>query len=174
MKRFAIIQGEHAVVTEADTVITTLLGSCIAVCLHDPVAHVGGMNHFLLGEPTPGHVVAAADMNRYGVHSMELLINAMMQRGAARSRLRAQIYGGGNIQAAFGQIGTRNADFAARFLKTENIPVIASDVGGTQARRVEFLAHDGIAKCMLVENAPKPLPPPRQKRTISADFELFT
>ena len=153
-KRVAIIQGEHAVVSQPDTVITTLLGSCIAVCLHDPVSHIGGMNHFLLGEPSPGQSVAAADMNRYGLHAMELLINAMMQKGASRLRLSAQVFGGGNIQAAFGPIGSKNAEFALRFLKTEGIPVGQTNVGGTQARKVEFRAWEGIATCTLVAQAP--------------------
>ena len=59
MRRVAIIQGEHAVVTEPGVAITTLLGSCIAVCLHDAQAHIGGMNHFLLGEPRPGQTIRA-------------------------------------------------------------------------------------------------------------------
>ncbi|RXR28378.1 chemotaxis protein CheD [Sphingobium fluviale] len=173
-KRIAIIQGENAVVSEPGTVITTLLGSCIAVCLHDPIAHIGGMNHFLLGEPGRGQHVAAADMNRYGLHAMELLINAMMQKGASRLRLSAQVFGGGNIQAAFGPIGTRNAEFALRFLKTEGIAVGQTNVGGAQARKVEFRAWDGIATCALVAQAP-PLRPVAQFRppSASSDVELF-
>ena len=173
-RRIPIIQGENAVVTEPDTVITTLLGSCIAVCLHDPQAHIGGMNHFLLGEPNPGQSVAAADMNRYGLHAMELLINAMMKKGAVRSRLTAQVFGGGNIQAAFGKIGTSNAEFAMRFLKTEGIPVTKSDVGRAHARRVEFAAWEGTANCTAVSQAPKerPVIPPRPAAA-SDDVELF-
>lgn len=172
-RRVAIIQGEHAVVNQPDTVITTLLGSCIAVCLHDPVSHIGGMNHFLLGEPSPGQSVAAADMNRYGLHAMELLINAMMQKGASRLRLSAQVFGGGNIQAAFGPIGTKNAEFALRFLKTEGIPVGQTNVGGTQARKVEFRAWEGIATCALVAQAPpvRAVIPPRPPA--GNDVELF-
>lgn len=174
IRRIAIIQGENAVVSEPDTIISTLLGSCIAVCLYDAHAHIGGMNHFLLGEPGRGQSVAAADMNRYGLHAMELLINAMMQKGASRLRLTAQVFGGGNIQAAFGPIGTRNAEFALRFLKTEGIPVGQTNVGGTQARKVEFRAWEGIATCSLVAQAP-PLRPvaPYRPPSAGSDIELF-
>jgi chemotaxis protein CheD len=173
MGRTAIIQGEHAVVTEPGMMITTLLGSCIAVCLHDAQTHIGGMNHFLLGEPRPGHAIRPQDMHRYGLHAMELLINAMMQKGAARHRMRAQVFGGGNIQSAFGTIGTDNANFALRFLKTEGIPVDQTNVGGTQARKVEFLAWDGEAKCVLVSQAPplRSMPPPRPAP--ASTVELF-
>lgn len=172
-KRIAIIQGENAVVSAPDTVISTLLGSCIAVCLHDAQAHIGGMNHFLLGEPGRGQTVAATDMNRYGLHAMELLINAMMHKGASRHRLCAQVFGGGNIQAAFGPIGTRNAEFAMRFLKTEGIPVQQANVGGTQARKVEFRAWDGIATCTLVAQAPPLRPVMPQRPPAGNDIELF-
>src|SRR4051812_2754025 len=99
--------------------ISTLLGSCIAVCLHDPVARVGGMNHFLLGEPGRDERVPGNDKPRYGVHAMELLINGMRAKGAVRGRLRAQVYGGANVVPALGPIGSNNAAFARRFLATE-------------------------------------------------------
>jgi chemotaxis protein CheD len=68
--------------------------------------------------------------------------------------MSAQVFGGGNIQAAFGPIGTKNAEFALRFLKTEGIPVGQTNIGGTQARKVEFRAWEGIATCTLVAQAP--------------------
>ena len=63
MRRVSIVQGENAVVAEPDVVVSTLLGSCVAACLYDPVAKVGGMNHFLLGEPNADHRVSASDMS---------------------------------------------------------------------------------------------------------------
>lgn len=154
MNRISIIQGEHAVVSEPGTVITTLLGSCIAVCLQDPAARIGGMNHFLLGEPGKDQQVSAQAMQRYGVHAMELLINAMMKRGAARARLRAHLYGGANIIAGLGSIGSSNAAFARRFLDTEGIAVGHVDVGGSHPRKVEFLAYEGKARATAVSEAP--------------------
>ena len=72
-KRVNIVQGEFFVSVDPDVVITTLLGSCVAACLHDPLARVGGMNHFLL----PGQVGAERQpaAERAGVHLMELLVN---------------------------------------------------------------------------------------------------
>ncbi|MFV0623225.1 chemotaxis protein CheD [Sphingomonas sp. ac-8] len=173
MRRISIIQGEHAVVTEPDTVISTVLGSCIAVCLRDGVARIGGMNHFLLGEPDPGHHISVQDRQRYGLHAMELLINALMGRGAVRSRLTAQLYGGGNVVAGLGTIGQSNADFARRFLQTENIPLIHADVGGTHARRVEFLPVEGKARSTAVTDAPPPVMRPAPVPAASGDLELF-
>ncbi|QIG79717.1 chemotaxis protein CheD [Stakelama tenebrarum] len=175
MRRIPIIQGEHAVVSEPHVIISTLLGSCVAVCLYDPVAKVGGMNHFLLGEPGVGQAVSPVDMQRYGVHAMELLINGMMGKGASRQQLRAHIYGGANIISGLGSIGSSNAAFARRFMDTEGIGIGHCDVGGTSARKVEFLPHDGRSRCTKVaqavpEVAPRPAPKPA---THGGELELF-
>lgn len=172
MQRIPIVQGEHAVVGEPDVLISTLLGSCVAACLYDSVARVGGMNHFLLGEPGRDQKLGLADLQRYGVHAMELLINAMMSRGAIRSRLRAHLYGGANIVAGLGAIGTGNAAFARRFMETEGIAIGHCDLGGTLARKVEFLPHEGRSRCTHVSQpvpvvAPKPLP------ATGGELELF-
>ena len=144
MRRMTIVQGEHAVSDEPGLSIQTVLGSCIAVCLVDPLRRVGGMNHFLLGEPQPG--IRAEDLSRYGIHAMELLVNAMMRRGCERRQLRAHLYGGATIIAGLGDIGARNIDFARLFCRTEGIEVRHEDVGGRLARRVEFLPHEGRSR----------------------------
>jgi chemotaxis protein CheD len=87
-KRVHIIQGEYKVISDPDVVMTTILGSCVAACLRDPVAGLGGMNHFLL--PGTGNVTGG-DATRYGVHLMELLINGLLKQGARRDRLEAKI-----------------------------------------------------------------------------------
>lgn len=171
-RRVAIIQGEHAVVNEPDVMITTLLGSCVAVCLQDSVAKLGGMNHFLLGEPDPAHKVSAQDMHCYGVHAMELLINAMMKKGASRSRLRAHLYGGANIIAGLGSIGSSNAAFARRFIETEGIAIGHCDLGGTKARKVEFMPYEGRVRCNAVTGPPPPALKPALPLA-GGDLELF-
>ena len=156
MQRITIIQGEFCVANQPDVLIGTLLGSCIAICLHDTLARLGGMNHFLLGEPLDHERVGVADMSRYGVHAMELLINEMMKKGAARSRLKAHVYGGANIVAGLGQIGSSNAAFARKFIATEGIAIGRTDLGGTKARRVEFMPFLGKVRSWTV-GEPVPL-----------------
>ena len=173
MKRLPIIQGEHKVVAEPDVMITTLLGSCIAVCLQDRVARIGGMNHFLLGEPSGERQLSEADMQCYGVHAMELLINEMMVRGALRSRMTAQVYGGANVVSGLGApIGSNNAAFAERFLQVEGIAIGHSDVGGRRARKVEFLPWEGKARCTYVQES-VPVAPIKVLAAVGGDLELF-
>jgi len=172
MRRINLIQGDQVAVREQGVLLSTLLGSCIAVCLHDGVAKVGGMNHFLLGQPDADHQVSNADMQRYGVHAMELLINAMMKHGAQRGRLRAHIYGGATMVAGLGGIGEANATFARRFVQTEGIAIGHVDVGGTRARKIEFLAADGKSRATLVAD-PVPVQPPRSLPLVGGELELF-
>lgn len=176
MKRVLIVQGEFHVVDSPGIVISTLLGSCIAACLQDPVARVGGMNHFLLGEPGANANVSPSDMQRYGVHAMELLINALMKRGAQRSRLRCHLYGGATMMAGLGGIGACNSQFARNFVQMEGIELGHCELGGTQARKVDFMPYEGRVRSTLVKD--EPLPPVIRRPKIVPDqstgeLELF-
>lgn len=175
MRRQTIIQGEHAVIDEADVVVTTILGSCVAVCLYDPARRIGGMNHFLLPQPAGGAIGGCADPRRYGIHAMELLINALMTRGAERGRLRAHCYGGARVIANLGDIGASNASFARQFLATEGISLVHEDLGGHHARRVEFMPYLGRSRCFAVRGtAPLPSrPEPPRLPASTGEVELF-
>ena len=128
----------------------TTLGSCIAACLWDRDARVGGMNHFMLpdgGQATP----AAGATARF---AMELLINEMMKRGATRGTLEAKVFGGGQVIAGMNSInvGERNTRFVLDYLQTERIPVVSKDVLDIYPRKVCFLPASG--KAMVKRLAP--------------------
>lgn len=120
--------------------LATVLGSCVAACIFDASANVGGMNHFMLPDATPGDGSA-----RYGAHAMELLINGLLKHGAARSRLQAKVFGGGNVLPGMtlDPIGTRNGNFVLNYLGAERIPIIAQDLFGVQPRKVCFFVRTG-------------------------------
>src|SRR5438132_1489223 len=102
--------------SERPTIIKTLLGSCVAVCLHDPERAVGGMNHFML----PRGDGDDAEAGRFGVHAMDLLIGAIMKAGGDRRRLVAKVFGGANVLELSGSVvdvPRRNIDFARPFLE---------------------------------------------------------
>lgn len=120
--------------------LATVLGSCVAACIYDPSANVGGMNHFMLPDAAPGDGSA-----RYGAHAMELLINGLLKHGAMRSRLQAKVFGGGNVLPGMtlDPIGTRNGNFVLNYLGAERIPIIAQDLFGVQPRKVCFFVRTG-------------------------------
>lgn len=144
-RRVHIIQGEYKVVNDPNIVLSTILGSCVAACLRDPMAGVGGMNHFLLpGSANPAS--GGGDATRYGVHLMELLINGLLKKGARRDRIEAKIFGGAKTIATFSNVGEQNATFAMQFLRDEGIKVVGSSTGGEHGRKLEFWPVSGRAR----------------------------
>ncbi|MDO5642921.1 MAG: chemotaxis protein CheD [Paracoccus sp. (in: a-proteobacteria)] len=141
MARFHLFQGQIALsLREPDLCLTTVLGSCISVCLFDTRMQAGGMNHFLLASGPAGSASAS-----YGTHAMALIIEGLLKLGAERARLRAHVFGGASMYRSMRDPGRMNSDFIARFLGGERIPVLTSSTGGTCARRVEFWPASGIA-----------------------------
>lgn len=150
MVRHNVLQGEFKVSRDPDLVLTTVLGSCIACCLFDPVAGIGGMNHFLLASPPNSKEALGEDARRYGLYAMELLVNDMIKQGAARATMRAHLYGGGNLHTGMRAIGTENARFAEEFLVNDRIVLVRADTGGDQARRLDFQPVTGRVRCRRV------------------------
>ena len=177
-RRVHIIQGEFKVVNDPHVVLSTILGSCVAACLRDPVTGVGGMNHFLLpGSANPG--AGGGDATRYGVHLMELLINGLLKQGARRDRLEAKVFGGAKTIATFSNVGEQNAAFAMQFLRDEGIKVVGSSTGGEHGRKLEFWPVSGRArqypltgaetqKTVALEQRPVPVAKP-----VESSIEFF-
>ena len=138
-----ILPGEYFVSREPK-VVYTVLGSCISVCLRDPLAGVGGMNHFMLAAPsnTEGHD-NWADSGRYGSFAMELLMNDIFKRGGKKERLEAKVFGGGKIYDGTIDIGAKNAAWALSFLEQEGLSPIKADVGDGCPRKVYYFTDSG-------------------------------
>ena len=171
--RVTIVQGEAKASTDPRVEMSTILGSCVATCLFDPVARVGGMNHFLLAEP-PAYARTNTFDSDYGLYLMELLINEMLGMGARKNRMRARLYGGANLNPDLSPIGTANAAFARQFLDREGIPKVFEDLEGTQARRIQFRPASGQVRARLVpsETAPTEKPLGRPQSALGT-VELF-
>lgn len=139
---------------EIDRPISTLLGSCVAVCLWDPQLRVGGMNHFMLPSFTKTNT-RDLDVLLCGDYSMEALMNGMLARGARKPRLQAKAFGGGNVLASLAgvNIGERNVQFAREWLQREGVTLVASDFLGTWSRRVVFDPRTGDAFCKRGETS---------------------
>jgi chemotaxis protein CheD len=176
-RKINIVQGEHCVDDDPHTVITTILGSCIAACIWDGVAGVGGMNHFLL--PGDGkYRNPGGDAMRFGVHAMELLVNGLLQRGAVKNRMRAKLFGGARMIKGLTDIGELNAIFAEKFLCEEGITLVGGSLRGEQGRRIQFWPVSGRARQVLLAGETKsildleharPLPKPAD----TGALELF-
>ena len=129
--------------------VTTVLGSCVAVCLWEPQLALGGINHYLLplwngeGLPTP----------RYGSVAIPRLVERLVELGARRERLQAKVFGGASMwQAGDGllAVGERNIVLARHLLEELRIPILGSDLGGMQGRKIVF--NSGTGEVLLRRN----------------------
>lgn len=137
-----VLPGEY-IVTDQDLMLVTVLGSCVSACVRDPLAGVGGMNHFMLPE---GELHGAANESaRYGAYAMEVLINELIKRGASRSRLEAKVFGGSAVLPGFtvNNVGQRNGRFVLDYLTAEGLQISARDLFGVSPRRVHYFPMTG-------------------------------
>lgn len=130
--------------------LTTVLGSCVAVCVYDPVLRLGGANHYLL----PHWAGNGLSSPRFGNVAVRTLIERVLALGSRRSHLEAKVFGGACTMEAFrhqeGQLGARNAEVALRTLRQEGVPVVADDLGGRRGRKVVFHTDTGVALVRLL------------------------
>ncbi|MBI9107308.1 MAG: chemotaxis protein CheD [Spirochaetales bacterium] len=125
--------------SDEDIVINTVLGSCVSVVLFDPILKAGGFNHFMLADVSLNtRIDNFFKVERYGLYAMESLINDFLKRGSKKSNLKAKVFGGSRMletQRVI-DIGAENIRFAEEFLKTEKIPIISQDTGGSKAMKI--------------------------------------
>lgn len=142
-----ILPGEYYV-TGAQEVLITVLGSCVAACIRDVEAGIGGMNHFMLpasgrsGDRWGGPLGRAT---RYGTAAMERLINDILKYGGRRECLEVKVFGGSKVLAHMRDIGESNIRFVREYLAREGLRLAAADVGGASPRQVQYFPHTGKA-----------------------------
>jgi chemotaxis protein CheD len=140
-----VYQGDFQVATQPGVVFMTVLGSCVAVCMRDPVVGIGGMNHFLLPEDDKQNGPYPSLEMRYGCYSVERLTNAILMRGGKRERLEVKVFGGANIRGFSSTIGSRNADFVERYAAKEGLTIVAGDLRGVSPRKLRYFPSTGKA-----------------------------
>jgi chemotaxis protein CheD len=140
-----VFLGHHLVSDRPDVMMVTTLGSCVAACVHDPVAAIGGMNHFLLPEVPESEANHASAAARYGSVAMERLINEILTRGGKRSRLEVKVFGGARVIDTRFDVGKKNGIFAIDYVQREGLTLSGQDLGGASARRIHFFPHSGKA-----------------------------
>ncbi len=148
-------------ITDRDEIISTMLGSCIAVCARDRTSGIGGMNHFML----PAHSIPNSNQwentlvntaTRYGTFAMEYLINEILSKGGRKNNLEFKIFGGCNILGSATSIGTRNVCFIKDYMDTEGYSIAAESLGGFHPIVLNFHIKSGRVKIKrLDEKAPE-------------------
>lgn len=139
-----ILPGEYYVTTR-EMALVTVLGSCIAACIHDRTTGMGGMNHFMLPDDRRDGGDILGPSARYGTYAMEIMINELLKLGARRSNLEAKVFGGGNVLRGFtvSNIGEANANFVVDYLRQEGIRIAAQDLLDIYPRKVYYFPRSG-------------------------------
>lgn len=137
-----VLPGEYFV-TAANTLMVTVLGSCVAACIRDRDKGIAGMNHFMLADSADTGMLSSSA--RYGTYAMEILINHLLKLGARKNRLEAKVFGGGRVMSSLSssRVGERNAAFVTEFLRTEDIHLVAQDLLDDYPRKVYFFPATG-------------------------------
>ena len=138
-----ILPGEFYVTQENER-IETVLCSCISACVRDPIAGVGGMNHFMLPvDKNSTRPTELSSANRYGNYAMENLVNAILSLGGQRERLEFKLFGGGRIMSSMTNIGWYNIGFAFDYIYTEGFKIVSQDIGDIYPRKVLYYPLSG-------------------------------
>ena len=138
------LQPGQLLVTAQPTAITTIVGSCIAVCVFDPQKGIGGMNHFML--PMGGGSTASSP--RFGTVAMHQLIEGMRRAGARLPFMQARVFGGACMFAEMessAHLGRKNAELALDDLSRRGLEIVQIDVGGNRGRKLVFHTDEGTA-----------------------------
>lgn len=138
------LQPGQLLVTQKPTTLTTILGSCVAVCLYDARARVGGMNHFMLPQFAGSGIKSA----RFGNIAMQELLDRILAAGAKKALLRARVFGGSCMfeqMKSAQHLGQKNIQLAVDFLTFHAIDIVQTDVGGDRGRKLRFNTDEGTA-----------------------------
>ncbi len=130
-------------VTRENEVLSTVLGSCISVCIYDVENKVGGMNHFMLPISKNKRLNLLEDTFRFGDQAMEVLINSVCKHGGVKQNLVFKAFGGGQMLQNMSAIGDSNIRFLLQFMDLESFQLASSDLGGPCPRLVKFYPMSG-------------------------------
>ena len=148
LKKYTVFPGQF-VITTVPTLVSTVLGSCVSVCLWDRENHVSGMNHYLL----PGTADDDASNSTRGLTATRLLIRSMLNRQVKPENIEAKVFGGCNSlyrNNDLFKVGERNITMAFDVLKEFNIPVRAQHTGGMYGRKIVFNTATGKVRMRLL------------------------
>ena len=154
-KPVKVIHAGEYYISNKDELIQTLLGSCIAVCLYDPVNKIAGMNHFML----PGKITKSdifKDMSaRYGISAINQLLEGMIKKGSDIRKIKAKLFGGGCVlkyKRRGKSIPNDNIRLAKVMLEVEDIPIVENDTGGSYTRKIILDVKSGNVYCKKTTN----------------------
>ncbi|TVR14106.1 MAG: response regulator [Planctomycetota bacterium] len=154
MKSIFLLPGESAFCKEPAQ-ISTLLGSCVALVLHDPQRAWGGMNHFMLPDARDGSGLAPG---KYGDKAIANLLKVASMSGCKIDTLRGRLYGGARVvghlaSAGSMDIGQRNIDCAEKLCREAGLRIVQREIGGSNGRKIFFDVTSGVVEVRMIQQS---------------------
>lgn len=140
-------------VSKSPDILRTILGSCVGICLYDPVARVGGLSHIMLPK-----IKYTSSQKKYADSAIPMMLQDLLNAKATRKNIVAKIIGGAKMfkvgdNSIMGEIGKNNIEKVKEVLKELNIKIISEDVGGDFGRTIDFHLDKGIVKIRTIGRA---------------------
>ena len=129
-------------ISQRPTEVTTILGSCVAVCVFDASMKLGGINHYMLplwngkGFASP----------KFGNIAIDKLFTSLYARGCKKEDLIIKVFGGSEQMSSIWNIGGRNIQVIQKYLKNHGLEAKAQNTGGARGRKIIFHTHTGEIK----------------------------
>lgn len=154
-KTITIGISDYNIAMSGDILVTYALGSCVGICLYDPVSKIAGLSHIMLPCAAEFGDVPSAQMGKFADTAIELLMQKMLSSGALKIRVRAKIAGGAQMFAPINNaniagIGERNVIAVKKELARLKVPIVAEDTGKDYGRTLYLGADDGLMKIKSV------------------------
>ncbi|OGX37217.1 MAG: hypothetical protein A3D87_09365 [Omnitrophica WOR_2 bacterium RIFCSPHIGHO2_02_FULL_50_17] len=143
-------------VAKAPIIITTYLGSCVAVCLYAPLHKVGGVIHFMLPKAGPTHEGLILKKEKYADTGIpELLRQLKNVFKLEKDAFVAKIFGGANVvKSVSRQFGQENVEAAGEIIKRLRMNILASHTGGEKGYKIMFDLNTGKVNCTVFGGPP--------------------
>jgi chemotaxis protein CheD len=180
-----ILPGEYYV-TQENELVVTVLGSCVSACIRDKESGIGGMNHFMLPETSPGKLKQGNEAivgmaTRYGNYAMEHLINTILGNGGKRKNLEVKVFGGGKIIPTLSDVGMKNINFVLDYIAQEGLNLLSQDLGDIYPRKVVYSPKTGKVSMKKIQDLHNDTIAQRERQyfnslkdaPVEGDIELF-
>ncbi len=141
--------------TNEDCMLGTVTGSCVVLCLYDPVRGIGGMGHFIVPGAIGTEGIVSDEIARIGVVNIEYLMGEIVKIGGDRRYLKGKIFGAGYIKnnlKDFSDLSDSNIRFAHEYFTLEKIHIERIDLGGEFRRKIYFSIRDGMVYRQILQN----------------------
>lgn len=138
-----VLAGEYKTSNAIEDRLITVLGSCVAACVRNPVAGFGGINHFMLPDEAGDHRVERSGF--FGQTAMDALLDDVLKSGCRLNDLEVKVFGGADLYRSSVAVGQKNLAFVLNYLEKKRLRPAALDVGGSHARKIVYVPATGVA-----------------------------